>query len=236
MRPFCLFFYICIFAAFGIFYPEIQQTPFAQQNIQSKEGNICFRWAFGALKVKDKNQMLIPISKDTTLESGDQLKIFIELQKDCFVYLIYHDSQDAIELLFPHNFQQFVQGHNILEKNYIPPGNQWFKLDQHTGIETFYLLASAQRLDHLESLLGQYESAQHTQKEELKQKIFAEIKNLRWQHRNFKIYAERPVNIIGGLRSTEKIDRSDSFDVTDLAIEISAQNFYSRTYTIDHRK
>jgi Domain of unknown function (DUF4384) len=236
MRPFCIFFWICIFVVFGIFYPEIQQTPFAQQNIQSEKQNIYFQWAFGALKVKDSGHVLIPISKDTTLESGDKWKIFIELQNDCFVYLIHQSSHDSLAMLFPRNLQEFDKGHNILGENYIPPGNQWVDLDQHAGIETFYLLASDQRLDHLESLFSQYGSAQPIQKEELKQKILTEIKNLLWQHRDFKKHAERPVPIIGSLRGTGEVDRSDSFDVADLAIEISAQNFYSKVITIDHRK
>ena len=236
MRPYCLFFWIFVFVVFGIFYPEIQQTPFAQQNIHSEEENIYFQWAFGALKVKGNDHVLIPISKDTTLNSGDRLKIFIELKKDCFVYLIYHGSNDSLEMLFPRNFQEFVNGHNILGKNYIPQGNQWLELDQHAGLETFYLLASAQRLKHLESLFNQYRSSQPTLKKELKQKILAEIKNLQWQHRNFKKHAERPVSIIGNLRGTGEVDRSYSFDVADLATEISAQNFYSRIITIDHRK
>jgi hypothetical protein len=236
MRSFGLFFWIYIFAVFGIFYPEIQNTLSAQQHMLSKEENVHFQWAFGALTVKGNDHVLIPITEDATLKTGDQLKIFFELQKDCFVYLMYQNSQGIIDLLFPHDLQQFVQGNNILGKNYIPPENQWFELDQHVGIETFYLLASAQRLNQLESLFGQYESAQLTQKGKLKQKILGEIKNLRWQHRNFKKHAERPVPIIGSLRGTGKVDKPESFDVADLAIEISAQNFYSRIFTIDHRQ
>lgn len=236
MRSFRFFFWIYIFAVFGIFYPKFQLTLFAQQHMRPKEENVYFRWAFGALTVKGNDHILIPITTDTSLKTGDQLKIFFELQRDCFVYLIYHSSQDLLEMLFPDDLQQFGQGYNILGKNYIPPGNQWFELDQHVGIETYYLLASAQRLNQLESLFGQYDSAQPTQKEELKQKILVEIKNLRWQHRKFKKYAERPVPIIGSLRDVGKVDKPESFDVADLAIEISAQNFYSRTFTIDHRK
>jgi hypothetical protein len=236
MRSFRFFFWIYIFAVFGIFYPEIQNTLCAQQHMLPKEENVHFRWALGAITVEGKNYVLIPITKDTTLKTGDQFKIFLELQKDCFVYLISHSSQGSLQMLFPYDFQQFVPKNDILKKNYIPKENKWFKLDQHVGIETFYLLASAQRLNQLESLFGQYVSAQSTQKEELKQKILAEIKNLRWQNRKFKKHAERPVPIIGSLRGAGKVDKPESFDVADLAIEISAQNFYSRTFTIDHRQ
>jgi hypothetical protein len=236
MRFFLLIFFLYIFALFGIFCPEIQSTLFAQQHMSPKEENVYFRWAFSALTVEGKNYVLIPITKDVALKTGDQFKIFLELQKDCFVYLISHNSQSSLQMLYPYDLQQFVPKNDILKKNYIPKENKWFQLDQHVGIETFYLLASAQRLKPLESLFGQYELAQSIQKEELKQKILAEIKNLRWQHRKFKKHAERPVPIIGSLRGTGKVDKPESFDVADLAIEISAQNCYSRTFTIDHRQ
>ena len=219
-----------------IFYPKIQNILSAQQQMLNKEDNVHFRWAFGALTNKGNDHILIPITKDTSLKTGDQLKIFFELQKNCFVYLIYQSSQGLLDMLFPNDLQQFGQGYNILGKTNIPPGNQWFELDQHVGTETFYLLASAQRLNQLESLLLQYKSAQSNHKEELKQKILAEIKNLRWQHRNFKTHAERPVSIIGSLRGLGKVDKPEDYDVADHAIEISAQNFYSRTFTIDHRQ
>lgn len=236
MKHYHLFLGLYIFSVLGTFYPEIQQTLFAQQHMRLKEENVCFRWAFAGLTAEGPNQILIPILKDTTLKTGDQFKFFFELQKDCFVYLLYHSSQDLLDILIPNDFKQFDQGSEVLRKTYIPPGNQWFVLDNHVGIEKFYLLASAQRLNHLEFLFGQYMSAQPSQKEELKQKIIEEIKNLRWQNRNFKKHAERPVPIIGSRRGLEKVDRSGNFDVADLSIEISAQDFYSRTFTIDHRE
>ena len=236
MRSFRLFFLIYVFAVLGIFYPNFQNILSAQQQTPSNEENVYFRWAFCASTVKDNEHILIPITKDTSLKTGDQLKIFFELQKDGYIYLIHQSSQGFIDLLFPNDFQQFVKGYNISGKKYIPSGNEWFELDQHVGTETFYLLASAQRLNQLESLLLQYKSAQSNHKEELKQKILAEIKNLRWQHRNFKKHAERPVAIIGSLRGLGKLDKPDDLDVADLATEISAQNFYSRTFTIDHRQ
>ena len=92
MRPSHLFIWIYIFAVLGIIYPEIQNTLCAQLYMLPKEENVHFRWALGALTVKDNDHILIPITADTTLKTGDQLKIFFELQKDCFVYLIYHSS------------------------------------------------------------------------------------------------------------------------------------------------
>ena len=51
-----------------------------------------------------------------------------------------------------------------------------------------------------------------------------------------KLYdAERPVNIIGNLRGTEKAETAGAHDIAKFAVEISADTFYSRTFTIDHQ-
>lgn len=49
------------------------------------------------------------------------------------------------------------------------------------------------------------------------------------------IAGERPVNIIGALRGTAKTEKDGSYDVASFAVEISADTFYSRTFTIDHQ-
>ena len=149
-----------------------------------------------------------------------------------FVWL---SSKGELYLLFPYNTRQFVNGYKTLNKYYIPQGNQWFTLDKNVGREIFYLLASARRLNKLESLFGQYEAIQPTQKEELQQKILAEIRNLRWQSRNFKEYAEHPGVTMGRVRGIKKVNKPEISDIKDLAVEISAQDFYSRTFTIDHQ-
>jgi hypothetical protein len=119
--------------------------------------------------------------------------------------------------------------------HYIPADDQWFELDEHTGEERFYLLASIKRLHDLESLINDYESADRAKKPPLSKKILAEIRKLRKQHLKFKTYAERPVNIIGNLRGTETAETAMTHDIAKYAIEISADTFFSRTFTIDHK-
>ena len=48
-------------------------------------------------------------------------------------------------------------------------------------------------------------------------------------------YAERPVNIIGKLRGTEKAEAATELETAKHALEISADTFFSRTFTIDHQ-
>jgi hypothetical protein len=175
------------------------------------------------------------ISKDTDLKTGDQIKFFLKVNKDCFVYLIYRSSQGELSVLFPHRFKLLSAEYTVSGEHYIPKDDDWFELDDHTGEERFYLLASVERLLELETLINDYESAGAAQKPPLAQKILSEIRKLRKQHLKFKTYAERPVNIIGNLRGTEKAETAGARDIAKFAVEISADTFYSRTFTIDHQ-
>ena len=56
-------------------------------------------WAFGALLSANKDSKFIPVDQNTLLSEGDEIKIFLELQKKCFVYLIYLSAQGKIHLL-----------------------------------------------------------------------------------------------------------------------------------------
>jgi hypothetical protein len=198
------------------------------------EANLQFQWAFGALKKADGSKFEA-IDRDTILKTGDQIKFFLNVDKNCFVYLIYSSSQGELSVLFPYRFKLRSSEYSAAGHHYIPSGNQWFELDEHTGEEKFYLLASANRLMQLETLINDYESADAAKKPSLALAVLDEIRKLRKEHLKFKTYAERPVNIIGNLRGTEKAETAEPQDIAKFAVEISADTFYSRTFTIDHK-
>ena len=127
----------------------------AEQTQNPNETGIKFLWAFGAIKKTEDGSVFQSIDRDTALNTGDKIKFFIRLDKQCFVYLIYCSSQNEIKVLFPHRFE--VEGHeyNISQNYYIPIGKQWFELDDHVGQEKFYLLASIDRLKELEAIINQ---------------------------------------------------------------------------------
>jgi hypothetical protein len=219
----------CLFLLF-----DSHAVVHAQQAAAQPNANVKFQWAFGALK-KANGSKFEAISKDTDLKTGDQIKFFLKVNKDCFVYLIYRSSQGELSVLFPHRFKLLSAEYTVSGEHYIPKDDDWFELDDHTGEERFYLLASVERLLELETLINDYESAGAAQKPPLAQKILSEIRKLRKQHLKFKTYAERPVNIIGNLRGTEKAETAGARDIAKFAVEISADTFYSRTFTIDHQ-
>ena len=206
----------------------------AEDANSQKEANVKFEWAFGALK-KANGSKFEAVTKDTDLKTGDQIKFFIKVNENCFIYLIYRSSQGELSVLFPHRFKLQTAEYTVAGNHYIPKGDQWFELDEHTGEERFYLLASDERLMDLETRINDYESADEARKQQLAKTILSEIRKLRKQHLKFKTYAERPVNIIGNLRGTEKADTAGPHDIAKFAVEISADTFYSRTFTIDHK-
>ena len=97
------------------------------------------------------------------------------------------------------------------------------------------MLSSANRLAELEDLINEYESTDKSNKITVGEKIISEIRGLRKKHRRFKTHVERPVTIIGRMRGTEKTKAAGLEDIADYALEISANNFFIRTFTIDHK-
>jgi hypothetical protein len=213
---------------------ESHAAVHAQQTIAQSDTNIKFQWAFGALK-KANGSKFEAVSKDTDLKTGDQIKFFLKVNKNCFVYLVYRSSQGELSVLFPYRFKLLSTEYTVSGEHYIPKGDEWFELDEHTGEERFYLLAAVERLLELETLINDYESGDAAKKPPLAEKILSEIRKLRKQHLKFKTYAERPVNIIGNLRGTEKAETVKTHDIAKYAVEISADTFFSRTFTIDHK-
>jgi hypothetical protein len=138
-------------------------------------------------------------------------------------------------MIFPYNARQFDTDYKTSTKYYIPEGNKWFRMDDNGGAEVFYLLASDKRLTELETVYGKYVSADPGNKPALAKQVFAKIRETKKRHRKFTATAERPVAIGGNVRGINVGGAEPLFDVASLAVEISANHFFSRTFTIDHK-
>jgi hypothetical protein len=200
--------------------------PGRSKALAQEDSNVSFRWAFAALVGPENPPRLVSITQDTTLKTGDQLKMLVELQKGCFVYVIHHGPKGEVHWLFPYSQQQLDTDYQTRKRYDIPRGDGWFKLDDQVGRETFYLLASTERLSELETLLHTYATAAPAEQPQLAANILTEIREVKKRYRQFATLAERPVPIAGNMRGP---------DITDLAVEITANNFYSKTFTIEHR-
>ncbi len=202
---------------------------------RSQDPEVDFRWAFAAMSVQDGKNSMRPVTQDMTLKSGDQLKMMVELQRRCFVYLFHHNQDDGLKLLFPYALQQFEGDYQPNRRYYVPRGEAWFRLDQNPGREVFYLIASSKRLGELEKAYLRYDSAEATFKAETAKALLDQIRELRREHRELTSPAERPVPIGGALRSVEKVEDPHRFDIAAFADEVLSTGFVARTYTIEHK-
>jgi hypothetical protein len=202
---------------------------------QKEDKEVSFRWAFGAIVGPENDRELVAITRDTDLKTGDQIKMYLELEKKCFVYVFYRGSQDEVQMVFPYNLRQFNTDYKTSAKYYIPQGNKWFEMDENGGAEMFYLLASAKRLTELETVYRKYISADPGQKQVIAKQVLAKIREIKKRNRKFTTVAERPVAIGGNVRGFKVEGDLSRFDVATLAVEISATDFFSRTFTIEHK-
>ncbi|MFA6469451.1 MAG: DUF4384 domain-containing protein [Bacteroidota bacterium] len=211
----------------------LQTTALAVMQTGDSEENINYKWSFVAKVGPAAERKLAMVTRDTVLHSGDEFKMMVNLQKQCYVYVIHKSSSNEISVLYPTSFEAQFE----LEKNYyLPKGRSWFKLDKNVGIETFYLMASKERLLDLEQKMNSYIVASKEQQKEFAAAVVTEIKDIKKKFRSFQTLCERPISIAGNVRGTKKEEINiDKFDVATLATEISANNFYSKTITIEHK-
>lgn len=203
---------------------------------EKKGKKIVFQWAFCTLRKADGAQKPKVAARKTVLKSGDKIKFFLKRKSPCHLYLIHQNSQHRLKLLYPLHFRQAVNQDTWSDKQYIPDGNRWYELDEHTGKEKFYLLASIQPLSDLENMFKRYTVADKADRLELADQITGEIQNLRKRHLKFKTYSEKPVTNPGKSGSGDKAMPVHTKDIADYAVEISTTIFFSRTYTVDHRQ
>jgi hypothetical protein len=202
---------------------------------QTNVPDVFFRWAFAAFTTQDGKDSIQPITRDTSLHTGDRVKMMVELQKKCFVYVFHSNQQQGVQLIFPSTFQQFTVDYQLDRKYYVPRGDAWFRLDGDKGEESFYLLASAKRLDNLEQAYSKFEAADAAGKADAAKAVIDLIRTLRKEHRELTTPAERPSPIGGALRGVEKSQNSAEFDISTLANEVVSTGFVARTFTIEHK-
>jgi hypothetical protein len=177
---------------------------------------------------------LIAVDRDRTLHTGDRLKFMIAHQTPCFIYLFHLSDANALTLLYPRQFESTAIVTDA--PAFVPPDSLWFALDEETGTEKFYLLASRQRLEAIEKLYKRLSAAEAGHdRQAIVASITEAIKDLRRRHLRNTGPVERPIRLGGGFRGIDEDAPPRTADLSTIAVEIRAANFYSRTFTIDHR-
>jgi hypothetical protein len=209
---------------------QITETP-----ARETAADVRFRWAFGVIPSGEAERRLAPVTGDTVLRSGDRFKFFIQPETDCYIYLFYRGVRGEMALLFPYALDRFDGASRIGRAYYVPQGEDWFSLDENTGLERFYLMAATERLTELEALYREYAAAPAGEKPDLAAAMVGKIREIRRSRRSLSASAERPVSIGGNLRGSVVIEGEGYPDVAAIAEVIAEDDFFARTFTIDHR-
>jgi len=193
--------------------------------VAGSEPEVRLRWALGARDAD--NAEVRAINEDTELPTGTQLKFLVEPLAPGALYLILLDSSDELHVLY----RAWTPVGEDGGRSYIPPGPQWFAVDEHSGMETFFLIASRDRLTDLDRLLDEYEAADEAGRDALGPEVVAEIRRQHKAHRDFSRPVSKPVMIGGRTRGETAVDETA---IDYLATEVTAEQFYAKTITIDH--
>ena len=111
----------------------------------------------GQRKEADGGYSEIIVSEGSVLRSGDNFQVHLESNRPAYVYILLYDSQSKAGQIFPDpkiNQSGSVDGGR---KVVVPARDLWFWLDEHTGTETIYVLASEKPMTDIRSLLAQME-------------------------------------------------------------------------------
>jgi hypothetical protein len=203
---------------------------------RAKSSDPLILWAFGAIRASSSPPKVEPVATTMALCSGDKLKMMVQIRRKCFVYFIHRDSQGNLAMLFPHSLKQFDIDYRIGNNYYSPRGDAWFQLDGKTGNETFYLIASDQRLLDVEYILEKYADSDEAAKQDLALQLISELDRIAEEYPAAARGAEKLAGVKGAVpRGFERAEGSDPSDIAGLASEISFDHVYSKTFVIDHK-
>ena len=125
----------------------------------------------GQRKEPDGSYTEVVVSEGSVLRSYDNFQVHVETNRPSYVYVLIYDSQGKAEQLFPDakiDQPGFVEtGRQVV----IPRRDLWFWLDEHTGTETIYVLASEKPMSDVQRLLTKMRAAEGTDKQRVSQEI-----------------------------------------------------------------
>jgi Domain of unknown function (DUF4384) len=99
-----------------------------------------------------ENKMRRPLEVDDELESGDFFAYHLRVDRDAFVYVLQFYPDGSAEVLFPaKGTERVLAGRDTR----LPTDPQaWFQLDEATGTEHLYVIASREPLEATEPALA----------------------------------------------------------------------------------
>lgn len=218
--------------------PEVktQKTEEKKEVAVVRSGDVDFKWAFVARMDPDGRNKVVNIAADIlkpgakrfTITAGDKISLYVEPNDNTYVYIYLIDSRKNLELLFPTSMDEdtikneFISG----KGTYIPGKYEWFSIDDNTGVEKYYIIGTNKRDNELEELTQLYINSDDN-REIAKQQILDKIKGMKKQFAFKSNPVERPISFGGRIRGIE-------IDIAKLAVEVNANNMYTKTINLNH--
>jgi hypothetical protein len=88
-------------------------------------------------------------------EAGDRFKIVVRTNCDCYLYITSIDGSGWAEPVYPSKDNKAATPVKKDQEYAFPEDGHWYTLDQVKGIETFFVVASANRRTDLEESFAQ---------------------------------------------------------------------------------
>jgi hypothetical protein len=157
-----------------------------------REDPLVLHWYGQGQRERDGRWEDFPLRDNMTMYSGDQFRLSFIPTDDCYVYVIGIDARGEKMLLFPNSAIEQDHFCRANQEYEIPDGDNLFTLDQNTGRERIYLLASRTPLDSLEMILDTYESIGH---EEVAQTLDETADLIMDRQRGVEVQPDRRVTV-----------------------------------------
>ena len=111
---------------------------------------------------QDDDGEVKPLTNDSTLKSGQRIGLGFQADADCYVHVVWWDSNGNVGRLFPN--PKLTEGNGEVKAGvpvWLPSnkGKHWYVLDKNEGEETIYLVASRERNPKLEELYTKLKSS-----------------------------------------------------------------------------
>jgi len=163
------------------------------------------------------------------LQSGDRIRIYLRPLASCYLYVYLHDSQKRLSLLFPQGALLPTQPCQAERTWSLPGGDSWYRLDEHGGVELFYLIVSETRLPALESATSELlrTDPASAQRGAVEHRVLDEIKTLIRDGSRLAGAQEKPLAVAGDFRG---IGEDGEFP----GRVIEARGVYVRTFRLQH--
>lgn len=197
-----------------------------------EQSSLKLNFSIGAKKYTNNTSNIIPIDIDTVLKENDGIRLLFQSATDCYVYVLFYDSSKIMTLLFPDKYNYYKKNYAVKRMKYfLPDAWDWYSLDNNSGTETIYFIASTSRLTDLEKQLKKLESKKEDQVKKASNDIRNDIKALISEQltKNYNFQERNAIEIAGVIRAVQN-------DIEKYTKGLIGENLIIKSIIFKHEK